>query len=74
VVSDSKLSMLIDNSVSLSKSLEDFLDVSTVLHGNDSELIFLIHPHKECLLGVVEDSSGFRPLLDTTIMISFKKL
>jgi len=63
MVSDCKLSMLVDNSMSFSKSLEHFLDVSTVLHGNDSELIFLIHPYKECFLGIVENTSRFRPLL-----------
>lgn len=60
--SDCELSVLVDNSMSLSKSLKYFFDVSTVLHRNNSELIFLINPHKECLLGVMENSSRFRPV------------
>ena len=62
MVGDSKLSMLVDNRVGLGESLKYLFDVSTILHGDDSELIFLIDPHKECLLGVVEDTSRFRPI------------
>jgi len=62
MVGDSKLSVLIDDRVSLGESFENFFNVSTVLHGNDSELIFFVHPDKECLLRIVEDTSGFRPI------------
>jgi len=46
---------------SISKSLEDFEDVGTILHGNDSELIFFINPYEECFVVVVEDSSCLWP-------------
>jgi len=57
VIGDCKFSMLIDDSVCLGESLKYFCKVTTVLHGDDSELIFFINPDKEGLLGVVEDSS-----------------
>ena len=44
------------------ESLEDLLDVGTLLHRDDSELIFFVDPDKECLVVVVVDTSGFRPV------------
>ena len=44
------------------EALEDGMEVSTWLHGNDSELIFLIDPHEESLCVIVEDTSSFGPL------------
>ena len=44
------------------KSLEDSLDISTLLHGDDSELIFFIDPDQEGLFIIVEDSSSLRPV------------
>mgnify|MGYP000323950432 FL=1 len=44
------------------KSLEDFEDVGSSLHGDDSELIFFVDPHKESLVVVVEDSSSLWPV------------
>lgn len=44
------------------ESVEDSLDVSTVLHGDDSELILLVDPDDESLGGVVEDTSARRPV------------
>jgi hypothetical protein len=38
------------------------VDVSTWLHRDDTELIFLINPHKESLVVVVEDTSALGPL------------
>jgi hypothetical protein len=37
------------------------VDVSAWLHGDDSELILLINPHKEGLGIIVEDTSAFGP-------------
>jgi hypothetical protein len=61
MISDSEFSMLIDDGMCLGESLEYFSEIATILHRDNSELIFFIDPDKECLLGVVEDSSGFRP-------------
>ena len=51
-----------NNFASSAESIEDFLDASTVLHGDDSELIFLVDPNEEGLGGVMEDTSTRRPV------------
>jgi hypothetical protein len=40
------------------ESLENSSDVSTWLHGNDSQLILLINPDEESLVGIVENTSA----------------
>merc|ERR1719362_627273 len=45
-----------------SKPLKDTLDISSLLHGNYSELILLIDPDKECLGIIMEDTSALRPV------------
>ena len=47
---------------SLGESGEDSTNIGTLLHGNDSELVFLIDPDKKGLLVVVEDASAFGPV------------
>merc|ERR1712198_47467 len=42
---------------STGKTGEDSLDVSSLLHGDDTGLILLIDPHKEGLGVIVEDST-----------------
>ena len=54
--------MLLDVGSGAGESVEDCVDVSTGLHGDDSELILLINPHKESLVIVVEDTSALGPL------------
>ena len=49
-------------SCSFRQSRKDSSDVSTLLHGNDSELIFLIHPDQEGLFVVVENASALWPV------------
>jgi len=44
------------------ESVEDGVDVSTVLHGDDSELILFVNPNKEGLVVVMEDTSTRRPV------------
>lgn len=44
------------------KSLEDRSNICTRLHGDNSELIFFVHPNKEGLLGIVEDASAVGPI------------
>merc|ERR1739844_344354 len=44
------------------KSFKDSLDISTLLHGDDSELILLIDPDQESLGSVVEDTSALWPV------------
>jgi hypothetical protein len=56
-----ELSNSFNMGASLGKSGEDSSDISTILHGDDSELIFFVNPDKEGLLIVMEDTSAFRP-------------
>ena len=51
-----------NDSASSAKSVENFLDVGIVLHGDDSELIFLVDPDEEGLGSVVEDTSAGWPV------------
>ena len=44
------------------KSIKDCLKIGTVLHGDDSKLIFLINPNKEGLFLIMEDTSSIRPI------------
>jgi len=44
------------------KTLKDTLDVSTLLHGNDTELILLVDPDQEGLVSVVEDTTALGPV------------
>ena len=58
----SELSFLLNAGNSTGESLEDFTDVGTLLHGDDSKLILLIDPHEEGLGIVVEDAAGLGPV------------
>merc|ERR1719384_165715 len=44
------------------QSFENTLYITSLLHGNDSELILFINPDKECFGFVVEDSTAFWPV------------
>jgi len=44
------------------QSLKDALDVTTLLHGDDAELILLVDPDKEGLGVVVEDATALGPV------------
>lgn len=44
------------------KALEDASDITALLHGDDPELILFIDPDQESLLGVVVDTTTFRPV------------
>jgi len=67
----SKFGNLLNVRTCLGQSSKDSSNVSSILHGNDSQLVFLIHPHKESLLIVVEDASSLRPISIKTT--SFKE-
>ena len=58
----SKRSDLFNLCGSSCKSGEDSTDISTLLHRNNSKLIFLIDPDQECLFVVVENSSTSWPV------------
>ncbi len=44
------------------KSVENSVDISALLHGDDTKLILLINPDEEGLLLVVEDTSAVGPV------------
>merc|ERR1712001_163594 len=44
------------------QSFKNTLDITSLLHGNDCELILFIDPDKECFGFVVEDSTAFWPV------------
>merc|ERR1719466_487637 len=46
----------------LGKPGEDLLHISSLLHGDDAELILLVDPDEESLLLVVEDATSLRPV------------
>lgn len=56
------LDRVTDGLDSAGEPLEDSLDVTTLLHGDDPELILLIDPDKEGLVGVVEDATALGPV------------
>ena len=47
---------LLDGLDAAGEALEDALDVAALLHGDDPELVLLVDPDEEGLLGVVEDA------------------
>ena len=44
------------------ETLENTLDITTLLHGDDTELILLIDPDQESLVGIVEDTTALGPV------------
>lgn len=44
------------------EALEDGVDVGSLLHGDDTEFILFVHPHKESLVVVVEDTTASGPV------------
>merc|ERR1719397_1215747 len=53
---------LLDGLDTLGKPGEDLLHISSLLHGDDTELILLVDPDEEGLLPVVEDATTLRPV------------
>jgi len=51
-----------DSLDSTGKTREDSLDISSLLHGDDSHLVLLVDPEKEGLGSVVEDSTALWPV------------
>ena len=58
-----KLGLLLDLSSRDRESLEDLTDVGTLLHGDDTKLVLLIHPDEEGLSIVVEDTTRLGPVV-----------
>lgn len=58
----SELSMLLNLTDSLTKSCKNSCNIGSLLHGNNSQLIFFIDPDQESFIFVVKDSSSWRPI------------
>merc|ERR1712012_129536 len=56
------LDRVLDSLDTLGQSAEHFPDISTLLHRDNTELVLLVDPDKEGLLGVVEDTTSLRPV------------
>ena len=59
----SKAGLLLDLCSGDGESLEDLTDVGTLLHGDDTKLVLLIHPDEEGLSIVVEDTTSLGPVV-----------
>merc|ERR1719249_181044 len=62
VLSRLLLYRVLDSLNTLGKPGEDLLHISSLLHGDDTELIFLVDPDEESLFLVVEDATTLRPV------------
>ena len=68
----SKLGFFFDLSSCDRESFKDLSNVGARLHRDDTELILFVDPHKECLVVVVEDTTGFGPFaLEATALQVF---
>merc|ERR1719158_1955656 len=56
------LDRVLDGLDSLGKPGEDLLHISSLLHGDDAELVLLVDPDEESLVLVVEDATTLRPV------------
>merc|ERR1719342_632512 len=56
----------LDLGQALAETLEDSLDVTTLLHGDDAEMVLLVDPDQEGLGIVVPDSTGIGPVAGHT--------
>merc|ERR1719431_2554627 len=62
VLASLSLNGVLDGLDTLGQSAEHFPDISSLLHGDDTELILLVDPDEEGLLCVVEDATTLRPV------------
>jgi len=56
----------LDLGQALAETLEDSLDVTTLLHGDDTEMVLLVDPDQEGLGIVVPDTTGIGPVAGHT--------
>jgi len=56
------LDRLLDSLDTSGEAIEDTLNVSSLLHGDDAKLILLVHPGEEGLCRVVEDATALGPV------------
>jgi hypothetical protein len=57
-----ELGVLLDVGAGSAQSVEDGVEVGTLLHRDDTQLVLFIDPHEEGLVVVVENTSALRPV------------
>ena len=57
-----ELDNLLDFSSTAGKAVKDSVEVSTLLHRNNTELVLFVNPDEESLLLVVEDTTTVGPV------------
>jgi len=62
VLANLSLDAVADSLDSSGETTEDSLDIATLLHGDDAELILLVDPDKEGLGSIVEDATALGPV------------
>lgn len=58
----SELDLLLNTGSTTGESVKDGMEISTLLHGDDTELILLVNPDEESLVLVVEDTTTVWPV------------
>merc|ERR1712012_683863 len=56
------LDRVLDSLDALGEPGEDFFHISSLLHGDDAELVLFVHPDKESLVLVMEDTTTLGPV------------
>merc|ERR1712088_122572 len=56
------LDRVLDSLDTLGEPGEDFFHISSLLHGDNAELVLFVYPNKESLVLVVEDTTTLRPV------------
>jgi len=56
------LDRILNHLDTIAKSFKDSLDIASIFHGDDTELILLVDPDKEGLVVIVEDTTTLRPI------------
>jgi hypothetical protein len=58
----SELDDLLDFCCTTGEAVKNCMEVSTLFHSNNSELILFVNPNKECLVLVMKDTSTVGPV------------
>jgi hypothetical protein len=57
-----KFGYLLDVSACSAQSIKYSFKISAILHRNNSQLIFFVNPHEECLVLIMENTSSIGPV------------
>lgn len=54
---------------SANQTVQDLADVASVLHGDDTQVIFLVDPDQKCLIVVVIDTASLNGNYNTELIL-----